>query len=109
MTDIPHTKGPAATLPLLFKRYQYAQKHGWEKLSRVSVTTIEERYHYGLRKFINWAIDEKHYLGEAPKFVCIDQENTAALPRDAFEDRRAHRAGLAGRCSPDAPAPTASG
>jgi integrase len=86
MTDIPHTKGLPNSCRSLFKRYEYAQKHGWKNLSRVSVTTIEKRYHDGLDKFIHWAIDQDIYAGKPPKFECLDGENTAALPRDAFDD-----------------------
>ena len=32
------------------------------------------------------AIAEKHYRGPRPWFVCIDPENLAPLPRDAFDD-----------------------
>jgi hypothetical protein len=52
----------------------------------VTETTIKGRYRYGLSKFIDWAIDKKLYPGPRPTFVCIDPENLAALPRDAFED-----------------------
>lgn len=86
MTDIPHTKGLPNSCRSLFSRYAYAQKHGWKGLSRLSVTTIEKRYHDGLEKFIHWAIDQGLYAGKAPKFECLDEENTAALPRDAFEE-----------------------
>jgi integrase len=67
-------------------RYCYAQKHGWSKITRVTETTIKGRYRDGLYKFIDWAIDEKLYPGPRPTFVCIDPQNLAALPRDAFED-----------------------
>ncbi len=86
LTDIPHTKGLPNSCRSLFARYAYAQKHGWKDLSRVSVTTIEKRYHDGLEKFIHWAINQGHYDGKAPEFECLDEENTAALPRDAFEE-----------------------
>jgi hypothetical protein len=52
----------------------------------VTETTIKGRYRYGLYKFIDWAIDQKLYPGPRPTFVCIDPQNLAALPRDAFED-----------------------
>jgi integrase len=87
MTDIPLTKNiPKSHRGSLFLRYNYALDNGWAGLSRASVTTVEKRYHDGLEKFIHWAIDENLYLGKAPKFECIDEENTAALPRDAFDD-----------------------
>jgi integrase len=86
MVDIPLPEGLPATHRSLFKRYRFAKKNGWAKLSRVSITTVVERYRYGLNKFIRWAIDKRHYLGEAPQFVCEDENNTSALPRDAFDD-----------------------
>jgi integrase len=86
LTDIPLPKNLPNTARSLFAHYQYAQKHGWEDFSRVSVTTINDRYHYGLGRFLGWAIKEHVYLGERPRFECIDEENTAALPRDAFDD-----------------------
>jgi integrase len=87
MTDIPLTKNiPQSHRGSLFLRYKYALDNGWAGLSRASVTKIEKRYHDGMEKFIHWAIEEDLYLGKAPKFECIDENNTAALPRDAFDD-----------------------
>lgn len=87
MPDIPLPKGiPDSHRGSLFLRYSYAQKHGWTTLSRTTITTIEKRYHHGLDKFIKWAIDEGHYRGRKPKFVCVDENNTAPLPRDAFTE-----------------------
>jgi len=42
-----------------------------------------------VNKFIDWAIAEKMYRRPRPEFECIDPENMASLPRDAFEDERA--------------------
>jgi integrase len=87
LPDIPHSRDlPAEACSSLYTRYCYAQKHGWSKITRVTETTIKGRYRYGLYKFIDWAIDEKLYPGPRPTFVCIDPQNLAALPRDAFED-----------------------
>jgi integrase len=87
LPDIPHSRDlPAIASSSLYTRYCYAQKHGWSKITRVTETTIKGRYRYGLYKFIEWAIDEKLYPGPRPTFVCIDPQNLAALPRDAFED-----------------------
>ena len=87
LPDIPHSRDlPAEASASLYTRYRYAQKHGWSKITRVTETTIKGRYRYGLYKFIDWAIDEKLYPGPRPTFVCIDPQNLAALPRDAFED-----------------------
>jgi len=44
-----------------------------ETATRNSVTTIKRGYHLGLNKFIDWAIKEKLYLGEKPKFECVDE------------------------------------
>jgi integrase len=87
LPDIPHPRNlPNDAGSSLYARYCYAQKHGWDGISRVTETTIKGRYRYGLYKFIDWAIDKKLYPGPRPTFVCIDPQNLAALPRDAFED-----------------------
>ena len=87
LTDIPKTKNmPRRHHKSLYLRYQYAKKNGWENLERVTQATLLKRYHPHLNKFISWAIEEKYYAGEEPKFVCVDPENTTSLPRDAFED-----------------------
>jgi integrase len=87
LLDIPHSRDlPAEACSSLYTRYCYAQRHGWTKITRVTETTIKGRYRYGLYKFIDWSIDEKLYPGPRPTFVCIDPQNLAALPRDAFED-----------------------
>lgn len=70
----------------LFQRYKYAETHGWAELVRVTTTTIKSRYWGGLYKFIDWTIQEKHYNGPRYAFECIDPENLAPLPRDAFDD-----------------------
>ena len=87
LPDIPHPRNlPDDAGSSLHARYCYAQKHGWDGISRVTETTIKGRYRYGLYKFIDWAIDKKLYTSPRPTFVCIDPQNLAALPRDAFED-----------------------
>jgi integrase len=87
LPDIPHPRNlPDDAGSSLYARYCYAQTHGWDGISRVTETTIKGRYRYGLYKFIDWAIDKKLYPGPRPTFVCIDPQNLAALPRDAFED-----------------------
>jgi integrase len=87
LPDIPHSRNlPAEARSSLYTRYCYAQKHGWSEITRVTETTIKGRYRYGLYKFIDWAIDKKLHPGPRPTFVCIDPQNLAALPRDAFED-----------------------
>ena len=87
MPDIPHPKNvPESHRGSLFKRYSYAKQNGWETLTRASVTSIQNRYHLGLNKFIGWAIRENIYRGEQPNFEYIDDNNLAPLPRDAFDD-----------------------
>ena len=88
LPDIPHSRNlPAEACSSLYTRYCYAQKHGWSEITRVTETTIKGRYRYGLYKFIDWAIDKKLYPGPRPIFVCVDPQNLAALPRDAFDDK----------------------
>ncbi|WP_244485510.1 site-specific integrase [Bradyrhizobium tropiciagri] len=87
LPDIPNRENiPAESSKSLFKRYKYAETHGWSELVRVTTTTIKSRYWGGLYKFIDWAIQEKHYRGSRYTFVCIDPENLAPLPRDAFDE-----------------------
>jgi integrase len=87
LPDIPNrTKIPAESSKTLFQRHKYAETHGWSELVRVTTKTIQDRYWGGLYKFIDWTIQEKHYRGPRPKFECIDPENLASLPRDAFDD-----------------------
>lgn len=87
LPDIPNRdKIPAEFSKSLFQRYKYAETHGWSELTRVTTTTVKSRYWGGLHKFIDWTIQEKLYRGPRPTFECIDPENLAPLPRDAFDD-----------------------
>ncbi|MBW7963559.1 site-specific integrase [Bradyrhizobium sp. BR 10261] len=87
LPDIPNRDNiPRKFSETLFQRYKYAESTKWSKLERVTTTTIKSRYWAGLYKFVDFAIAEKHYRGPRPKFVCIDPENLAPLPRDAFDD-----------------------
>lgn len=87
MTDIPNRdKIPRHHTRTLHQRYKYAEDKGWMGLSRVTVTTIKRKYWPGLNKFYDWAKNTGYYSGDRPKFVCVDPENLAALPRDAFDD-----------------------
>ena len=87
LPDIPNRdRIPREFSRTLFQRYEYAETHGWSELTRVTTTTIKSRYWGGLYKFIDWAIQEKHYRGLRYTFECIDPENLAPLPRDAFDD-----------------------
>jgi integrase len=88
LTDIPKTRNiPREQAQTLFQRFKYAEQHGWSKLTRVTEKTIKARYWTGLYKFIDWAIAEKFYRGPRPQFECVDPDNMASLPRDAFEDQ----------------------
>jgi len=87
LPDIPNRDNiPRKFSKTLFQRYKYAEDTDWSKLERVTTTTIKSRYWAGLYKFVDFAIAEKLYSGARPKFVCIDPENLAPLPRDAFDD-----------------------
>ena len=87
LPDIPNRDNiPRQFAKTLFQRYKYAEETKWSQLERVTTTTIKSRYWAGLYKFVDFAIAEKHYCGPRPKFVCIDPENLAPLPRDAFDD-----------------------
>ncbi|WP_441260611.1 site-specific integrase [Bradyrhizobium sp. 521_C7_N1_3] len=87
LPDIPNRDNiPRRFAKTLFQRYKYAEETKWSQLERVTTTTIKSRYWAGLYKFVDFAIAEKHYCRPRPKFVCIDPENLAPLPRDAFDD-----------------------
>jgi hypothetical protein len=87
LPDIPNRDNiPRRFAKTLFQRYKYAEEAKWSKLERVTTTTINSRYWARLYKFVDYAIAEKLYRGPRPKFVCIDPENLAPLPRDAFDD-----------------------
>jgi hypothetical protein len=84
LPDIPNRRNiPRKFTKTLFQRYKYAEDTKWSKLERVTTTTIKSRYWAGLYKFVDFAIAEKLYRGARPKFVCIDPDNLAPLPRDA--------------------------
>ncbi|WBL77245.1 tyrosine-type recombinase/integrase [Bradyrhizobium xenonodulans] len=87
LPDIPNRDNiPREFSQTLFQRFKYAETHGWKDLVRVTTTTIQSRYWGGLYKFLDFVIEQKLYAGPRPKFVCIDPENLAPLPRDAFDD-----------------------
>ncbi|MBR1212860.1 site-specific integrase [Bradyrhizobium sp. JYMT SZCCT0180] len=87
LPDIPNRDSiPREFSRTLFQRYKYAETRGWSKLTRLTTTTIKSRYWGGLNKFVDWAILEKRYSGPRHTFECIDPENLAPLPRDAFDD-----------------------
>ena len=88
LPDIPKTKNiPAETAATLFGRYKYAEQNGWQDLTRITQKTLKSKYWGGLYKFLDWAVEKKIFRGPRPKFECIDPNNMASLPRDAFEDQ----------------------
>jgi integrase len=87
LPDIPKTKNiPAEIAETLFGRFKYAEQNGWKKLTRITQKTLKSKYWGGLHKFVDWAIEKNIYAGPRPNFECIDPDNMASLPRDAFED-----------------------
>ncbi|NJL07941.1 MAG: hypothetical protein HC900_06510 [Methylacidiphilales bacterium] len=87
LPDIPDRKSiPKKHCGSLVDRYRYAQQRGWDGLKRLTVTTLK-KYHYCIGSFFEWAIAANHYHGAKPKFETVSEENLAALPRDAFEDK----------------------
>ncbi|CUT13658.1 MULTISPECIES: site-specific integrase [Bradyrhizobium] len=87
LPDIPNRDNiPREFSKTLFQRFKYAETNGWKELERVTTTTIKSRYWGGLYKFVDFAIELKLFDGPRPKFECIDPENLAPLPRDAFDD-----------------------
>lgn len=85
--DIPNRKGiPKAHTESLAKRYDYAQKFGWENLTRLTVARIQNGYHNELSKFFGWLIDEGYYLHDKPIFKALSPQNLTSLPRDSFDD-----------------------
>ncbi|MDT3684174.1 MAG: hypothetical protein RO009_03915 [Pseudorhodoplanes sp.] len=84
LPDIPHHRNvPKEHRGSLYKRYRYAQSAGWGTLSRVTISTLKNRYHNGLSKFIGWAIKNNCYTQPKPVFECSDGETrrtSGALP-----------------------------
>ncbi|MDT3684040.1 MAG: hypothetical protein RO009_03225 [Pseudorhodoplanes sp.] len=86
LPEIPNRKGlPTGDRVTLMSRFKFAKANGWDKLERMTVTTIKS-YHIALRAFFGWAIDNGYFHGPKPTFKKISPENLTALPRDAFED-----------------------
>ena len=87
LPEIPDRKNiPMAACVSLMERHKYALAHGWDKLKRLTETTIR-RYHMLIPAFFRWAKRKGHYHGQVPKFENVSEENLTALPRDAFEDQ----------------------
>jgi integrase len=86
LPDIPDRVGmPREFQVSLTSRYNYAQKHGWKGLKRLTETRLRKGYHAWLDKFFRWLIREGYYAGPQPKFAYLSSENLLPLPRDSFD------------------------
>lgn len=86
LPDIPDRIGvPREFQASLTSRYNYAQKHGWKGLKRLTETRLHKGYHAWLSRFFKWLIEEGYYTGPQPKFSYLSPKNLLALPRDSFD------------------------
>lgn len=67
-------------------RYEYAQRHGWNGLKRLTEARLRNGYHNSLSKFFGWLIDKGYYPHTKPVFKEVSGENLTSIARDAFED-----------------------
>jgi hypothetical protein len=59
LPDIPDRLGvPRTFQSSLTARYDYARKHGWKGLKRLTEARIKKSYHAWLTKFFRWLIKE---------------------------------------------------
>lgn len=85
LPDVPKTKGiPKEYRASLITRYRYAREHGWEGLSRVSKTTLSNRWQRRLHNFFDWAIERGHLEGPRYTFRLKGVENPDPQPRDGW-------------------------
>nr|PZN38318.1 MAG: hypothetical protein DIU59_15115 [Pseudomonadota bacterium] len=85
LPDIPDRKNiPREHVGSLAARYDYAQKHGWDGLKRLTEARLKNGYHNALSRFFGWLIQKKLYLREMPRFSRVSDENLVSLERDAF-------------------------
>src|SRR5690606_31379368 len=85
LPDIPDRKNiPREHVGSLAARYDYAQKHGWDGLKRLTEARLKNGYHNALSRFFGWLIQKKLYLREIPRFSRFSDENLVSLERDAF-------------------------
>lgn len=87
LPDIPDRLGvPRAFQASLTARYDYARKHGWKGLKRLTEARIKKSYHAWLGKFFRWLIKEGYYSGPEPSFSYLSSENLVSLARDSFDE-----------------------
>lgn len=87
LPDIPTRKNmPREHVGSLYARYSFAKNQGWDKLERLTTTTIKNRYHSGFRRFFSYLKKSDYWDGEIPLFDAITAQNMMPLPRDKFED-----------------------
>lgn len=88
LPDIPNRKNiPREHCVSLAARYDYAQKHGWTDLKRLTEVRLRNGYHNALSKFFGWLIKKGYYLHEKPVFNEVSGKNLVSLPRDSFEGK----------------------
>ena len=87
LPEIPTRKNvPREHVGSLYARYNFAKNQGWNKLERLTTTTIKNRYHSAFRRFFSYLKKGDFWDGEIPLFDAITAQNMMPLPRDKFED-----------------------
>ncbi len=87
LPEIPTRKNmPREHVGSLYARYRFAKKQGWDKLERLTTTTITNRYHSGFRRFFSYLEKRGYWIGAMPHFDAVTAQNMMPLPRDKFED-----------------------
>jgi len=85
LPDIPDRKNiPREHTGSLAARYDYAQKHGWDGLKRLTEARLKNGYHNALSRFFGWLIEKNLYPHEKPEFTRTSDENLISIARDAF-------------------------
>lgn len=85
LPDIPDRKNiPREHAGSLAARYDYAQKHGWDGLKRLTEARLKNGYHNAMSRFFGWLIQKKFYLRDMPRFSRTSDENLVSIERDAF-------------------------
>lgn len=85
LPNIPNRKRiPREHARTLATRYDYAERHGWDGLERLTGARLKNGYHDALMRFFAWLIDKKLYPFEQPVFKQINEENLVSIERDAF-------------------------
>lgn len=80
LPDIPDRKGiPRKHCESLSDRYDYAQEHGWEKLTRLTENRLRNGYHNALSKFFGWLIEKQVYPHQKPVFKTVSGKGTVTL------------------------------